>query len=82
MLTNPHNPAAASCMCRLCGLTRESIVHWGECLALKPIYEALRTFDKGSRWDIVTLNLFGPYQNLRMVDPGVSLIHFITSALG
>ena len=48
-----------------------------ECLAIKPIYEALRTFDKGSRWDIVTLNLFGQYQNLRMVDPGVSLIHFV-----
>ena len=46
-------------------------------LALKPIYEALRTFDKGSRWGIVTLNLFGQYQNLRMVDPRVSLIHFI-----
>ena len=56
MLTNPHNPEAETSSCRLCGLTRESIWHWGECEGLKPIFETLRVFDGGQRWDDLKLN--------------------------
>ena len=38
MLINPHSPTAVSCMCQLCGEVRESILHWGDCKVLKPIY--------------------------------------------
>ena len=41
------------------------------------VYEVMRKFDKGSRWDIIPLNLLGQYQNMRIIDPGVSLIQFI-----
>ena len=37
----------------------------------------MRKFDKGERWDMQVLNLLGQYPNLKVVDPGVSLIHFI-----
>ena len=77
MLTNPHNPEAASVNCRLCNEQRESILHWGECKCIKPIYELMRTFDKGPRWNDVVLNLFGQHGNGRIIDPGVSLIHFV-----
>jgi len=77
MLTNPHNPNATTSSCRLCGAARESIAHWGECTVLKPIFVVMRKFDKGERWDMQVLNLLGQYPNLKVVDPGVSLIHFI-----
>jgi hypothetical protein len=60
-LTNPHNPDAPSPLCRLCGQTRESIEHWGECPTLEPIFSALREIDGGARWDDCCLNLFGQH---------------------
>ena len=44
---------------------------------MRPIFEVMRKFDRGERWDMQILNLFGQYLNLKVVDPGVSLIHFI-----
>ena len=37
----------------------------------------MRKFDGGSKWDLRTLNLLGQHLNLRVIDPGISLIHFI-----
>ena len=37
----------------------------------------MRSFDKGPRWNDVVLNLFGQHGNGRIIDPGVSLIHFV-----
>ena len=45
--TNPHNPDTPSDKCRLCGLCRESISHFGVCVALKPIFKELRLIDGG-----------------------------------
>ena len=36
----------------------------------------MRKFDGGSKWDLRTLNLLGQHLNLRVIEPGVSLIHF------
>ena len=49
--TNPHNPQASTHKCRLCGEERESILHLGTCEWLRPVFEVMRKFDKGSRWD-------------------------------
>ena len=77
MLTNPHNPEAETSSCRLCGLTRESIWHWGECEGLKPIFETLRVFDGGQRWDDLKLNLFGINEMKGRVPDGTSALHFM-----
>jgi len=61
--------------CRVCGAAQESIAHWGECGGLRPIFEEMRKFDEGDKWDEVKLNLFGMRQ--RGVETGVSLIHFL-----
>jgi len=68
-LTNPHNPDAISPLCRLCGQTRESIEHWGECPTLEPIYSALREIDGGARWDDCCLNLFGQHGRYKAPPP-------------
>ena len=77
MLTNPHNPEAETSSCRLCGLTRESIWHWGECKGLKPVFETLRVFDKGQRWDDRKLNLFGINDMKGRIPDGTSALHFM-----
>jgi hypothetical protein len=59
LLTNPHNDKASTCMCRLCGNERESILHLGKCEWLKPIFEVLRKFDGGTAWNDACLNLLG-----------------------
>ena len=72
----PHIPNAASDQCRLCKQERESIWHWGECIALKPAYEVMREFDGGNHWNDKKLNLFGQYNSGKIIEPGISLIHF------
>ena len=75
---NPHNPEAETSSCRLCGLTRESIWHWGECEGLKPIFETLRVFDEGQRWDDLKLNLFGINEMKGRVPDGTSAVQWDT----
>ena len=77
MFTNPHNPDAPSGLCRLCGMARESILHFGQCATLRPAFLSLRAVDGGGAWDDVALNLFGQRQGGRFVPPGISLLHFI-----
>jgi len=77
LFTNPHNPQAGTDMCRLCGVERESIAHFGKCTCLKPIFEQLRRVDGGVSWDDQVLNLFGHNSFKGIVPPGISMIHFI-----
>ena len=75
--TNPHNPKADTDLCRLCGVERETIEHFGNCMCLRPMFETMRKFDKGERWDDTALNLFGHYSNKKIISHGTSLIHFV-----
>ena len=77
LLTNPHNPHADSHNCRLCGSTRESILHLGTCSWLKPVYEVMRKFDNGTQWDDARLNLFGVNEMKGILPEGASTLHFI-----
>ena len=76
-LTNPHNPKATTSRCRCCGIERESIEHFGKCTALKPVFELLRRFDGGPRWDDTRLNLLGIRNKGKAVPSGVSLLHMV-----
>ena len=76
MFCNKHNPNATSPNCRLCGLHPESVHHFGTCITLKPIFQALRTIDKGTSWDDAKLNLLGEYDNRGTIPPGISMVHF------
>ena len=62
--TNPHNPKAGSPLCRACGLHRESIMHFGECPALAPVFSSLRPVDGGAEGD-VRLNLLGEHSGAK-----------------
>ena len=77
MLTNPHNPQANSHMCRLCGQERESLLHLGTCTWLKPVYEVMRKFDDGPRWDDARLNLLGVNDMKGIPPEGTSTLHFM-----
>ena len=77
MLTNPHNPHAVTHKCRLCGKARESILHLGTCTWLKPVYEVMRKFDGGTRWDDARLNLLGVNDMKGIPPEGTSTLHFM-----
>ena len=76
-LTNPHNPRATTHLCRACGAERETILHLGKCPTLKPVFEFMRKFDRGSTWEDVKLNLFGVNEMKGTVPRGTSALHFI-----
>ena len=77
MFTNDHNPNASTTSCRLCGLSIEKVSHWGECRSLKPIFKEMRVLDKGTKWNCLSLNLLGMHPGMRMIPPGISMVHFI-----
>jgi hypothetical protein len=77
LLTNPHNPSAECHSCRLCGQDRESILHLGTCPWLRPIFELMRKFDGGSRWDDARLNLLGVNEMKGIPPEGTSTLHFV-----
>ena len=73
--TRAIDPTAADPTCRVCGLERESIAHWGKCIGLRPIFEALRAIDGGDSWDQAPLNLLGVTSQGGVIPPGISVIH-------
>ena len=76
-LCNPHNPEASTDKCRACGQVRESITHFGECSALRPIFEIMRKFDKAKRWDDRKMNLLGVNEMKGVIPEGTSTVHFV-----
>ena len=76
-LTNPHNPNANSHLCRLCKSERESIIHLGKCSWLRPVFETMRKFDHGTKWDDVKLNLLGINDMKGTPPEGTSTLHFM-----
>ena len=77
LLTNPHNPSSSTHLCRLCGQERESIEHLGSCTWLKPVFEVMRKFDGGTRWDDARLNLLGVNDMKGIPPEGTSTLHFM-----
>ena len=77
LLTNPHNPQASTHKCRLCGEERESILHLGTCEWLRPVFEVMRKFDKGPRWDDARRNLLGVNDMKGIPPEGTSTLHFM-----
>ena len=75
LLCAPHNDELPNDKCRFCQAHRESLVHLGSCPALRPVYQALRLLDGGSRWDDVPLNLLG-VTGQHTVRGAVSAAHF------
>jgi hypothetical protein len=79
--------------CCLCDDPRQTIAHWASCPALDYVFSNLRLLDGGNRWDDARLNLFGmgaqpsvaisregeviETPSMKMVDVGVSMVHFI-----
>ena len=76
MWTNPHNPQASSVNCRACGLERESVLHFGKCTKLKPIFEVMRQFDGAESWDDTRMNLLGVNPFKGVIPEGTSALHF------
>ena len=74
--TNPHNPKVGTDLCTLCDVERESIEHFGKCMCLRPMFEIMRKFDRGDKWDDTALNLFGHHPNKKIIPQGTSLVHF------
>ena len=74
--TRAIDRSTADPVCRVCGLERESVAHWGECIGLLPIYNALREIDGGEKWNQIPLNLLGVTTMGGVVPPGISVIHF------
>ena len=70
-----RDPSATSDKCRVCALERESVPHFGRCVGLRPVYQALRAIDKGVSWDQAPLNLHGVTLQGGVVPPGRSIIH-------
>ena len=77
MWTNPHNPSASSEKCRACGMVRESVQHFGQCVKLKPIFEVMRKFDGASDWDDARMNLLGVNAFKGVIPEGTSALHFM-----
>ena len=77
MFTNPNNPQSDTALCRVCNKERESILHFGRCQGLKPIFEFMRTFDGGTDWDDARMNLFGVNDMMGVIPEGTSTLHFM-----
>ena len=75
--TNDRNPTATLPSCRLCFRHRETVQHFGECGALKPVFSLLRAFDEGIAWNDLRLNLMGITSQGGVVPPGLSMLHFV-----
>ena len=71
------NRGADAKLCRLCGREKETILHFGECRALKEVYESLRIVDGGLRWNDTRLNLLGLQQS-GVMKRGTAAIHSFT----
>lgn len=63
--------------CRLCGREKETVLHFGECPALKEVYTSLRIVDGGQRWNDTRLNLLG-LQQRGVMKRGTAAIHSFT----
>jgi hypothetical protein len=62
--------------CRLCGGSKETLAHFGECPRLKGVFNSLRTVDEGSKWNDARLNLLG-VKGRGVVKKGVSAVHMM-----
>ena len=61
----------------MCRGDTESIVHFGECVILKPMFKFMRKFDGGEAWDDIRLNLFGVNDMKGIIPQGTSALHFM-----